>query len=254
MKFSNKMIDSAKRALYLTGVLWVVHLYQYFTGTELGFLGIFPREIWGLKGIVMGPLIHADWHHLFSNSIPILMLTTMTFLFYNRVALRSFLMIYFLTGITVWVFGREVFHIGASGVVYGLVSFIFWNGIFRKSLQSIVLALIITFLYSGYFAGILPNQEGISWESHLLGGLVGIFVAYYFKEEIELEEKAPLASWEMAPNKETTYFLKRDIFEKTKEERRREEEQRREEERQRAAEQRRNNYPDWYSSSTYEDW
>jgi len=239
MKFSNKMIDSGKRALSLVAVLWVVHLFQFFTGIDLGFMGIFPREAWGLKGILAAPLIHADWHHLFSNSVPILLLTTTTFLFYNRVALRSFLMIYLLTGITVWLFARDVFHIGASGVVYGLVSFIFWNGIFRRSLQAIVLALIITFLYSGYFAGILPNQEGISWESHLLGGLVGIFVAYYFKEEIELEERLQPASWELEPDKQAAYFLDRDVFEKTKEERRREKEQ--------------NNYPDWYSSSTFEE-
>ena len=200
------MIDSAKRALYLVSVLWVVHLFQVATGADLGFLGIFPRHAWGLKGIIMAPLVHADWQHLFSNTIPLLMLTTTIYLFYSRVALRSFLMIYLLTGITVWLFARDVFHIGASGVVYGLVSFIFWNGIFRKSLQSIVLALIVTFLYSGYFAGILPNQEGISWESHLLGGLVGIFVAYYFKEEIELEEKTKPNSWELEPNKETTYL------------------------------------------------
>ena len=240
MQFSKKMLESGKNALYLVGVLWIVHTFQFFSGIDLGFLGIFPREAWGLKGIIAAPLVHADWHHLFSNTIPLLILTTTIFLFYNRVALRSFLMIYFLTGITVWIFARDVFHIGASGVVYGLVSFIFWNGIFRRSLQAIVLALIITFLYSGYFAGILPNQEGISWESHLLGGLVGIFVAYYFKEEIELEEKTQMAFWEREPQQEATYFLDRDVFDKTIEERRREEEQK--------------NYPDWYSSSTYDDW
>ena len=134
------MLDSGKQALYLVGVLWVVHLFQFLTGMDLGFLGIFPREVWGLKGIIAAPLVHADWHHLFSNTIPLLILTTTIFLFYNRVALRSFLMIYFLTGITVWIFARDVFHIGASGVVYGLVSFIFWNGIFWRSLHAIVLA------------------------------------------------------------------------------------------------------------------
>jgi len=244
MKFSNKLIESVKNAFYLVSVLWAVHLLQHFMSLELGFLGIYPRQVWGLKGILTAPLIHADIQHLISNSIPIFVLTATIFFFYNRVALRSYLMIYLLTGLMVWLFARTVFHIGASGVVYGLVSFIFWNGIFRRSLQSIVLALIITFLYSGYFAGILPNQAGISWESHLLGGLVGIFVAYYFKEEIELEEKLQPHAWEVEPEKETVPFLARDIFEKTKAERLKEQEE--------LEEQEKKINPDWYSSSTFD--
>ena len=140
----------------------------------------------------------------------------------------------------VWMFARNVFHIGASGVVYGLVSFIFWNGIFRRSLQSIILALIVTILYSGYFAGILPNQEGISWESHLLGGIVGIFVAYYFKEELEADEKEKPASWELEQESEKLPFLNPDSFEKTRQERNRQAPEKR-------------NFPDWYSNNTFED-
>ena len=128
------------------------------------------------------------------------------------------LMIYILTGLSVWIFGRRVFHIGASGVVYGLVAFVFWMGIFRRSIKSIILALIVTVLYSGYFFGILPNQEGISWESHLLGGIVGIFTAYWFKEQIEADELPPPPSWANEPT-DKSYFLDRDAFEKTKAER-----------------------------------
>jgi len=93
------------------------------------------------------------------------------------VGMTSFFMIYIITGFSVWLFGRSVYHIGASGVVYGLISFIFWSGVFRRNLKSIVLALIVIILYSGYLGGIVPNKEGISWESHLLGGIVGIVVA-----------------------------------------------------------------------------
>lgn len=244
MKISKKFKESLLKALSLVAVLWVVHIFQFITNIDLGFLGIYPRHSWGLRGVITAPLIHADWHHLISNSVPLLVLGTTTFFFYERVALRSYLMIYLLTGLTVWILARDVFHIGASGVVYGLVSFIFWNGIFRKSLQSIVLALIVTFLYSGYFAGILPNQEGISWESHLLGGLVGIFVAYYFKEEIELAEKIEPASWELEPDKAAAFFLSRDIFEKTKAERLKEQQE----------EEDNNNNTEWYTSNTYDDW
>ncbi|MEK7256482.1 MAG: rhomboid family intramembrane serine protease, partial [Bacteroidota bacterium] len=139
--------------------------------------------------------------------------------FYRRVGVRSMIMIYVLTGVAVWLFGRRVYHIGASGVVYGLVSFVFWSGVFRRSLKSIILALIVTFLYSSYFLGILPNQDGISWESHLLGGLVGIFAAYWYKEEIELDEQKQAPSWEAEQPPDAKYFLERDVFEKSKAER-----------------------------------
>ncbi len=133
-------------------------------------------------------------------------------------AWASFVFIYLLTGFSVWLFGRSVYHIGASGVVYGLVSFIFWSGIFRRNIKSIVLALIVTILYSGYLQGIVPFQEGISWESHLLGGIVGIIVAFLFKGIIEQDEEQPDPWANESTDQE--YYLARDTFEMTKEERR----------------------------------
>jgi membrane associated rhomboid family serine protease len=240
MKLTKKVKDSIQVAAWLVGLLWIIHLVQIALGLDFGFLGIYPRQFWGLRGVIAAPLIHADFPHLLSNSVPLFLLTSTIFFFYQKVATRAYLMIYLLTGLMVWIFARDVFHIGASGVVYGLVSFIFWNGIFRRSLQSIILALMVTVLYSGYFAGILPNQDGISWESHLLGGLVGIFVAYYFKEEMEADEYEKLASWELEPEEESRPFLNPDVFEKTKQERLRELQERRE-------------FPDWYSNNTLDE-
>lgn len=221
----NRWKESLRLPLQFIGLLWAIHLFQVITRIDLGFLGIYPHKVIGLKGILFAPLVHADWQHLISNSVPFLVLTIILQFFYRRVAIRSFLMIYFLTGVAVWLFGRQqVFHIGASGVVYGLVAFVFWSGVFRRSLQSIVLALIVTFLYSGYFMGILPNQEGISWESHLMGGLVGIFTSYWYREEIEQDELPEKPSWEEDSQEEGRYFLDRDAFEKTKEQRRQERE------------------------------
>jgi len=220
---NNKFVQSLQWPLRFIIVLWGIQLFQVLTHTDLGFLGVYPRTYFGIKGIFLAPLIHADFSHLLHNSVPLFVLSAMILFFYPRVAVRSMIMIYLMTGLSVWIFGRSVFHIGASGVVYGLVSFVFWNGVFRRNLKSIILALIVTFLYSGFFLGILPNQEGISWESHLLGGLVGIFVSFWYKEEIEKDEVPDLPSWEQSPDSsEQTYFLDRDVFEKTKEERRRE--------------------------------
>ena len=214
----NQIVSSLKLPFQFVVLIWAIHLFQAFTNLDFGSYGIFPREVFGLRGVVLAPLIHDDMRHLISNSAPIFLLAATIMYFYRRVAVRSMLMIYLLTGFAVWLFARKVFHIGASGVVYGLVSFVFWSGIFRRSLKSIVLSLIIAFLYSGYFLGILPNQEGISWESHLMGGIAGIFTAYWYKEEIEADEERQAPSWESEPEK-ASFFLDRDVFEKTKAER-----------------------------------
>jgi len=201
-------------------VLWIVHLIQVISGIDLGWLGVFPHRIFGLKGILFSPLIHADWGHLLSNTPPLFFLSLIIFYFYRSIAVPSMLMIYFLTGLAVWLFGRPVFHIGASGVIYGMVAFVFWNGIFRRNLKSIVLALIVMFYYGSMFVGILPGQEGISWESHLLGGLVGIFTSFWFRGSLEKDETKPVYSWEREEQPTDSYFLDRDTFEKTKDERR----------------------------------
>ncbi|MFN0035624.1 MAG: rhomboid family intramembrane serine protease [Saprospiraceae bacterium] len=203
-------------------LLWLVHLWQIQdqVGFDPGAYGIMSRRAWGLRGIVTGPLIHGSWKHLISNTVPLFVLTFMCLYFYRKVAMRSFWLIYFLTGAAVWLFARPVSHIGASGVVYGLVSFMFWNGIFRRSLRSIVLAAIVMLLYSGMFLGVLPDQEGISWESHLIGSIAGIFAAFLFKGELE-DEEAKEAHDPFADERdvEKTYFLPQDIFEMTKAER-----------------------------------
>ncbi|MBK8195031.1 MAG: rhomboid family intramembrane serine protease [Lewinellaceae bacterium] len=112
-----------------------------------------------------------------------------------------------------------LFPISAQAVIYGLVAFIFWNGIFRRSMRSIILAALVVLLYSGMFMGILPDQEGISWESHLLGSLVGIFTSFWFKGEMEDDEAEAGHPFAAERDAEKQYFMPRDIFDKTKAER-----------------------------------
>ena len=178
--------------------------------------GLFPRHYDGLDGIFTAPLIHSSLQHITSNSVPLLFLTTILMVFYRKIAIPSFVTIYILTGISVWLFARPASHVGASGVVYGLVSFIFWSGVFRQNLKSIVLALVIIVMYSSYFYGVLPNKEdlNISWESHLFGGIVGIFVAFVFKGIGRDKEIKPTFEKE-----KEDYLFPRDLFDKTKYER-----------------------------------
>ena len=230
----NQLIESLKMPVAFLIAIWFIHMFQFIFNLNFGYLGVFPRAWFGLKGILTAPLIHGDFSHLTNNSIPFFVLSTMMIFFYRKVALQSFFMIYFITGIAVWLLARERFHIGLSGVVFGMVTFVMSNGFFRRNIKSIVLALIVFLLYSGMLAGVFPMKEGISWESHLFGALAGIFTAYYFKGEIEADEEDPFEE-ETDLNSES-YFLPRDIFEKTKEERRREAE---------------DNDDGWFSNSTF---
>lgn len=217
-KTLNELFAIIKVPLILVGILWIVHIIKITTSIPIGYYGIFPREVSGLRGIVFAPMIHGDFQHLISNSVPMLVLTTIISYFYRKVAVPSFVLIYVLTGFAVWMFARRSYHIGASGVVYGLVSFVFWSGVFRRNLRSIVLALIVTILYSGYFAGILPTKEGISWESHLFGAIAGLMVAFLLKGIVE-DDDIKRDPWADEAGEEEQYFLPRDTFLMTKRER-----------------------------------
>ena len=197
--------------------LWVIHTIGFFTGANLAYLGVLPRDWSGALGIFTSPLIHGEWQHLISNTVPLAALSVVLFLFFRRVAVKVFLLIYFLAGLGVWLFARpHTHHIGASGVVYGLIAFVFWSGVFRRNVRSIVLALIVLVLYSGYFPGIVPGEEGVSWESHLSGAIAGILVSWLFKAQIEPDEV--IKPVEESPEPQN-YFLPRDVFESTIEER-----------------------------------
>ena len=200
-------------------LIWLIHVMQMVLDTSLIRLGVFPGRIEGLPGILTSPLIHGSWEHLFYNSLSFLILGAIIFWFYQKIAVKSFIWLYLLSGFGVWLFAEpNSFHIGASGLVYGMVSLVFWNGVFRRNLKATVLALIILVLYAGYFGGIVPGREGISWESHLLGALAGIGLAWFYKEDIE-EDELPEPPLEEEEEKE--YFLRRDAFEMTLEERNR---------------------------------
>lgn len=168
--------------LIFPALLWIIHLVSVILNQDLSKLGLFPRKPVGLLGIITSPLIHGDFSHLISNTFPLIILGWIIFYFYNKISYLLFFFIYFVTGLLVWIFARQVFHIGASGIVYGLVSFLFFSGIFRKDNTSISLALVITFLYGGLVWGILPGLEGISWESHLFGAITGLIAAYMLRK------------------------------------------------------------------------
>jgi len=162
-------------------VLWIIKSIEWFKEVDLGFYGILPRSVKGSIGIITGPLIHGDVIHLMSNTIPLIILGVGLFYFYHKIALEVFIWIYLASGFWVWIVGRQAYHIGSSGLVYGLVMFIFWGGILRRNPRSLAISMIIFFLYGGMIYGLFPVDESVSWESHIMGSVAGIFLAFYFK-------------------------------------------------------------------------
>ncbi len=169
-------------AAFFILIIWLVWFVEIMLDLDFASYGLFPRKISGLKGIIFAPLIHANLTHLFNNTIPMLVLTTALFYFYPDLSVRIFLLTYLMVGIWVWVGGRDAYHIGASGLVYGLASFLFFSGVFRNYIRLMAVSLVVVFLYGSLVWGIFPMKDGISWESHLLGAVAGLILAIYFRK------------------------------------------------------------------------
>lgn len=178
-----KFLKSIKFPFLFLVIIALVELISNLFNINFVQLGIYPRETFGLIGVFTSPLIHSNLNHLYSNAIPLLVLGTALFYFYPKSSKKITLIIYIFTNILVWIFARESYHIGASGIVYGLFSVLFFSGIFRKDRRAITLSVLTIFLYGGIAYGIFPTKEGISWESHLFGFLIGIFTAYFFRKK-----------------------------------------------------------------------
>ncbi len=162
-------------------LIWFVKFTE--VALELSYVrfGVLPQKMVGLIGILTSPLIHADLKHLADNSIPVFLLSLAIFYFYREIAYKIFFLIYFLTGSLVWLGGREAYHIGASGLVYGFAAFLFLSGVLRRNRNLMAISLLVIFLYGGLVWGLLPYDYSVSWESHLMGALTGFFLAYNYR-------------------------------------------------------------------------
>lgn len=183
--------------LYFVLLLWFVFWMEVKFGFRLVEFGIYPRDFQGLRGVLMSPFIHGDLEHLYNNSIPLLVLIAALRYFYREHALKVLVLGILGSGFLTWLIARESYHIGASGLVYVLVSFIFFKGIQTKYYRLVALSLTIIFVYGGLVWYVFPDvKEGISWEGHLAGLLVGlvfslIFDAPEYKKPIRYDWERP---------------------------------------------------------------
>jgi membrane associated rhomboid family serine protease len=164
------------------GLLWLVKLIEISLGVSFVKGGVFPHHLKGLHGILTSPFIHSGFPHLVSNSIPFFILLFVLVYFYRSFSYRIFWQIYLLSGICVWIAGREAWHIGASGVVYGLAAFHFVSGIIRNDVRLLTISVVVVFLYGGMVWGMFPINPDISWESHLWGAVSGVLLALYYRK------------------------------------------------------------------------
>ena len=168
-------------------LLWLIKITEVAFHTSFADFGLEPQTLKGLRGILFSPLLHADWAHLSSNSVPLFLLSSGLFYYYGKKAGTIFMLCWLVTGLWVWIFAADTgIRIGASGLVYALATFHFTGGILRREPRMMAFSMLVVFLYGSLVWGISPDffpGKNISWQSHLMGGLAGILIAFGFRKD-----------------------------------------------------------------------
>lgn len=170
-------------------LIWFVFWLQIRVSYKIKFLAIYPLEISGLKGVLFSPFIHSDINHLYHNSLPLFILTLALFYFYRDIAWKIIIWGILCSGFLTWIIGRPSYHLGASGLIYVLVSFIFFKGIQVSNYRFVALSLLVVFLYGSMIWYVFPIDEKISWEGHLSGFIIGALFSLFFKAKSATKPK-----------------------------------------------------------------
>ena len=170
-----------KLAAGFVALMWLVFTADHIGGLELSRFGLYPRTISGLIGLIMTPLVHSGLPHITNNSIPMLVGGTALLYLYPNCSVRVLPYLYAGTSLLAWTFARPSFHIGASGMVYGILTFVFVSGLLRRDLRSVGVSLLLWFLYGSMAWGVLPIRQGMSWELHLSGAVIGFAMAVVYR-------------------------------------------------------------------------
>ncbi len=178
------LLSSLQLAFWLVGILFIVKAVEMLTRTDLARFGIVPRDGHGLIGILFSPLLHGNATHLIANAIPLFVLLVLLFWDRKYKPSQTLAVIWLGSGIGTWLIGRGetdgqfTVHIGASSIIYGLVTYLIVAGFLVSSWRAIAIALLVGIFYGGIFYGALPQAGPISWEGHLCGAVVGAWAAH----------------------------------------------------------------------------
>ena len=184
-----KIKDGLFLALSFILILWIVKLIEINFDISFVKYSMYPRKLSGLKGIVTTPLIHENLMHLFNNSVPLFVSIIGIMYFFRKHAFQIFALIYLVTHFIIWLTAPQSFIIGASGLVYAYLSFLFFVSAFSNNKNMLALSLILIFAYGTMIWGIIPVNTNISWESHLIGAITGFVFAIIYKNKGPKEEK-----------------------------------------------------------------
>lgn len=184
----SELFAVVKYPLLFVIVCWILFLADHSFDLELYRFGISPRTFHGLIGILFAPVIHGDLSHIANNTLPVFILSCMIFYFYRPIAWPAIIWIWLISCIWLWVGGRNnnvipTYHFGASMLIYGFSTFLFFSGIFRKHKQLMVVSAIVVFMYGSISWGMFPFDKSMSWEGHLFGAISGVLVAYNYRKE-----------------------------------------------------------------------
>lgn len=183
---------AVKIALVFIGILWAIFILDAVFGLRLGRFGLRPGSVNGLVGILTAPLLHGSFQHLLSNTIPLLVSLTATLYLYPASSTRMIPLLWLGSGAIAWFIGRPSLHFGASGLIYGMLAYVFVGGILRRDMRSVSVSLLVGFLYGSMIWGVLPIRPNMSWEMHLSGAMMGCLLAILYRQW----DRIPLVRYE----------------------------------------------------------
>jgi membrane associated rhomboid family serine protease len=187
-----KLIRSMNIPALLLALMWFLMFFQWYFSFNLYFLGIYPLHFNGLQGVITSVLIHGNWGHLLGNSAPFFIFSTALFYFYPKISTKVFFGMWITSGFYLWLFARDNWHIGASGLIYSLAFFHLTIALLKREMKIVSFSMLIIFLYGSMVWGFFPEfypKENISWEGHLMGATVGVIFAFFFKSHAPQSKK-----------------------------------------------------------------
>lgn len=168
----------------ITAVLWGIFFVNALIGKRLLYLGIIPRHLLGLPGILCAPLLHANFNHLFFNTIPLIVLSD--FILYNGLAyyIEVTLLITVLSGLLIWLLCKPGLYVGASALITGYWAYLVFNIYQQGTLTAIILGVVCLYYFAGILLSLFPQQKGVSWQGHVCGLIAGICTNYVMSTQM----------------------------------------------------------------------